>query len=197
MSPERELWLIRHGETDWSLSGQHTGRTDIPLTEAGREKAVGIRQFLAGRRFELVLTSPLSRALETCRIAGYSDAAVIEPSLREWDYGVYEGMTRAEIRERQDGWSIWSSPVPEGESIEQVSHRANLVIERAMGANGRVLMFAHGHFFRVLTARWLGLPADAARLFALDTAALSILGFERETRVIRLWNRSLTEQAPD
>jgi probable phosphoglycerate mutase len=196
MSAERELWLIRHGETEWSLSGQHTGRTDIPLTEEGREKAVGIRQYLAGRKFELVLSSPLSRARETCRIAGYGDAAKIDSNLREWDYGIYEGMTRVEIRERQEGWSIWSSPVPEGESIDEVSDRANLVIERAMAANGRVLMFAHGHFFRVLTARWLGLAADAARLFALDTAALSILGFERETRVIRLWNRSLTEQAP-
>src|SRR5579862_8067867 len=128
-----ELWLMRHGETEWSLSGAHTGRTDLPLTEAGREKAAAMGSFLHGRRFALVLTSPLERARETCRLAGYGEQAAIEPNLREWDYGDYEGRTTADIRKERPGWSLWTEGVPHGETVEQVAARAEAVIERALG----------------------------------------------------------------
>jgi broad specificity phosphatase PhoE len=183
-----ELWLIRHGETEWSRSGAHTGRTDLPLTDAGRERAAAIGRCLDGRRFALVLTSPLQRARETCRLAGYGDDAVVEPDLREWDYGDYEGRTTADIRKERPGWSLWTDGVPNGETIEQVASRADSVMERALRAGGDVALFAHGHILRILAARWLELPPTAGRLFALSTASLSTLGFERETRVIARWN---------
>jgi probable phosphoglycerate mutase len=183
-----EIWLIRHGETAWSLSGQHTGRTDIPLTAAGERQAAEIARHLAGRPFALVLTSPLQRARETCRLAGYGDVAQVEPDLCEWDYGAYEGRTSAQIQESVPGWTIWTSPVPQGETIQQVAARATRVIERAAAAGGDVALFAHGHLLRILTACWLGLPPNAGRLFALGTASLSVLGYERETRVITRWN---------
>jgi len=185
-----EIWLLRHGETEWTLSGAHTGRTDLPLTKAGEAQAELIGRRLGGRRFALVLTSPLGRARETCRLAGYGDVAQIEPLLHEWDYGIYEGRTSAEIKKDVPDWSIWTSPVPQGETIQQVAARANQVIERAQAANGDVALFAHGHFLRVLTACWLGLPPDAGRFFALGTASLSILGFEHDTRVITQWNNA-------
>jgi broad specificity phosphatase PhoE len=183
-----EIWLIRHGETEWSLSGQHTGRTDIPLTAAGERQAAEIGRYLAGRPFALVLTSPLRRAYETCRLAGYSGVAQIDPNLCEWDYGAYEGRTGVQIQESVPGWTIWTSPVPQGETIEQVAARASRVIERAAKAGGDVALFAHGHLLRILTACWLGLPPDAGRFFALGTASVSVLGYERETRVIARWN---------
>jgi len=190
-----ELWLIRHGETAWSLSGAHTGRTDLPLTAAGEREAEDIGRSLAGRRFALVLTSPLARARETCRLAGYGQAAQIDPNLREWDYGAYEGRTSAEIRKQAPDWTIWTSPVPQGETIQQVAARAQQVIERAIAAAAahadapaHIALFAHGHLLRVLTACWLGLPPEAGRLFALSTASLSILGHEHENRVITQWN---------
>ena len=190
------LWLIRHGETQWSLSGAHTGRTDLPLTAAGRENAAAVGRFLAGRRFDLVLTSPLARARETCRLAGYAAQGQIEPNLREWDYGDYEGRSTAEIQRERPGWSLWSDGVANGESIDQVAARASSVIDRTSGAEGDVALFAHGHVLRILTACWLGLPPDAARLFALGTGSVSILGYERETRVITRWNLSVSE-SPD
>jgi len=191
-----EIWLMRHGETAWTLSGAHTGRTDIPLTPAGERQAAEIGRCLAGRRFALVLTSPLSRARETCRLAGYGDVAQIDPNLHEWDYGAYEGHTSAEIRKDVPDWTIWTGPVPQGETIQQVAARARQVIERALSAAAAVpdgqpadvALFAHGHLLRVLTACWLGLPPDAGRLFALSTASIGILGYERETRVITQWN---------
>ena len=183
-----ELWLIRHGETEWSQSGAHTGRTDLPLTEAGRAQAHAIAGELAGRKFALVLTSPLERARETCTLAGYGGAAQIEPNLLEWDYGNYEGRTTAQIREQRPDWSLWADGVPNGESIGQVSARAKAVIDRATQAGGDVALFGHGHILRILTAGWLGLQPNDARLFALSTAALSTLGHERETRVITRWN---------
>lgn len=183
-----EIWLIRHGETEWSLSGAHTGRTDIPLTAAGAQQAAGIKGYLAGRRFALVLTSPLQRARETCRLAGYGGAAQMEPDLREWDYGAYEGRTSAEIQKEAPGWTIWTGAVPEGETIQQVAARAGRVIGRAAAAGGDVALFAHGHLLRVLAACWLQVAPDAGRLLALDTASVSILGYERETRVITRWN---------
>ena len=188
-----QLWLIRHGETEWSLSGAHTSRTDIPLTARGEERAAKIRDYLAHRKFSLVLTSPLQRARETCRIAGYADVAQIEENLREWDYGIFEGHTTADIRKDQPDWSIWDSPVPEGEPVEHVAARAQKVIDRALQAGGDVALFAHAHILRILAATWLGLEARGGRLFALGTGSVSTLGFERETRVISTWNRSLEE----
>ncbi len=182
------LWLIRHGETIWSLSGAHTGRTDLPLTNVGREKAAAMRRCLADRRFALVLTSPLERARETCRLAGLGDAAQIEPNLLEWDYGDYEGRTTDQIRQETPNWSIWNSQPPHGETIDQVYARGQAVIDRASGAGGDVALFAHGHILRILTARWLGVPPNAGRYFALDTASISTLGYERDTRVIARWN---------
>jgi probable phosphoglycerate mutase len=190
MNAPESLWLIRHGETEWSRSGAHTGRTDVPLTKAGEERAAAIGRYLAGRRFALVLTSPLKRAMDTCRIAGYGDVAQIEPNLREWDYGEYEGRTTADIRREVPNWSLWTMGVPGGETIDQVASRARLVIERASSVSGDVGLFAHGHILRILTACWLDLSPDAGRLFALDTGSLSVLGYERETRVIQRWNRS-------
>jgi probable phosphoglycerate mutase len=143
---------------------------------------------LGARPFALVLTSPLFRAHETCKLAGYSDAALLEPDLEEWDYGAYEGRTTAEIREERPGWTIWNGGVPEGETIDEVAERADRVIARAAGAGGDVALFAHGHLLRVLGARWIGLPGDAGGGLALDTTSVSVLGLERERRVIRRWN---------
>ena len=191
----REIWLVRHGETEWSRSGAHTGRTDLPLTAAGRENAAALGRYLAGylggRQFSLVLCSPMERARETCRLAGFGDAARTEPNLCEWDYGDFEGRTTTEIQAEIPGWSLWVSGVRHGETIGQVAARADAVIARALQADGDVALFAHGHILRILAARWLGLPGDAGRLFALSTAALSSLGYERETRVITRWNLSI------
>lgn len=188
-----QLWLIRHGETEWSLSGAHTGRTDLPLTKRGEERAAAVGQFLKSRQFALVLTSPLARARETCRIAGYGEVARIDPDLKEWDYGEYEGRTTDEIRKGRPDWSLWRDGVPGGETIEQVADRARRVIARAQRAPGDVALFAHGHILRILTACWLDLPPDAARLFALSTATVSTLGYEHETRVITSWNLNVCE----
>jgi probable phosphoglycerate mutase len=187
----RELWLVRHGETEWSLSGAHTGRTDIPLTAAGRSKAAAVGRYLAGRHFELVLVSPLQRASETCRLAGYGNA-LVDPDLCEWDYGDYEGRTTQQIQAGRPGWSLWTDGVPNGETVTQVGGRAERVIARALAVPGErdVALFAHGHILRILTARWLGLPPADGRLFALGTAAISTLGYERETPVITRWNLS-------
>lgn len=189
----RELWLVRHGETEWSRSGAHTGRTDIPLTPEGRARAAALGRQLAGRRFAMVLSSPLARALDTCRLAGFGDEAAADPNLREWDYGDYEGRTTAQIRGDRPDWSLWRDGVLNGETIEQVAARADAVLERVAGADGDAALFAHGHILRILTARWLGLEAAAARLFALGTASISTLGYEHETRVITRWNLSAAE----
>jgi probable phosphoglycerate mutase len=196
MNTPTQLWLIRHGETEWSLSGAHTGRTDLPLIATGKERATALRNYLAGKPFSLVLTSPLQRARETCRIAGYGDVAQIEPNLSEWDYGAYEGRTTSDIRKEAPDWDLWTMGVPGGETIEQVATRARLVIERASAAGGDAALFAHGHILRILTACWLDLPASAGRLFALDTASVSVLGYERECRVIQHWNRCPADDGP-
>jgi len=190
MPVANRLWLIRHGETEWSRSGQHTGRTDLPLTPVGQAKAVAIGRYLGGRTFALVLTSPLQRARETCRLAGYGDVAQPDPDLMEWSYGAYEGRTSAQIRQEIPGWNIWINGVVGGETVEQVGERARRVIERASAAGGDAALFAHGHVLRILTACWLGLEPGAGRLFAFDTACLSVLGYEREIRVIERWNQS-------
>lgn len=182
------IWLVRHGETEWSLSGQHTGTTDIPLTEKGEQQAVQIGEFLQGRNFAAVLTSPLARARETCRLAGFDENAKLEPNLREWDYGDYEGRTTKDIRKVRPGWSLWADGVPNGESIEQVAARAQAVINDAAANAGDVLLFAHGHVLRILICCWLGLPPQDGRLFALATGTVSTLGYEHETRVITALN---------
>jgi broad specificity phosphatase PhoE len=186
------LTLIRHGDTEWSLTGRHTGWTDIPLVDSGRRQAELLGSRLAGRSFGLVLSSPLSRALDTCRLVGPGDAVVVDPDLREWNYGDLEGLTSDEIRRSMPGWTIWSGPVPGGETADEVGRRADRVIERALSAIGEVAIFAHGHLLRVLAARWLGLPSDHGALFELGTATLSQLGWERERRVIELWNEPPT-----
>ena len=187
--------LVRHGETEWSRSGQHTGRTDLPLTEKGRSDAAKLSPHLAGRSFGLVLVSPLSRAQETARLAGLSGEA--DPDLLEWDYGAYEGRRTADIREDlgDRDWTIWRDPIPSGETPgeqpEDVAARASRVIGRSLPVieDGQdVALVAHGHFLRILTATWLALPAVDGRLFALDAGALSALGFEHEQHVIRTWN---------
>ena len=184
-----EIVLVRHGETAWSRDGRHTGSTDIPLTEKGRRQAELVGGWLEGRSFERVLTSPLSRALETCRLAGFGDRAELADELMEWDYGAYEGRTTPEVREERPGWTLWRDGVPEGETIEEVAERVDRVIGELRAADGDALLFAHGHVLRVLTARWLGLEPAAGALFALDPGTLSKLGYERETAVIRLWNQ--------
>jgi broad specificity phosphatase PhoE len=188
MTPQPHLTLIRHGDTEWSLSGRHTGWTDIPLVDSGRRQAELLGTRLAGRSFSLVLSSPLSRALETCRLAGLGESVVTDPDLREWNYGDLEGLTSDEVRRSMPGWTIWSGPVPGGETADEVGQRADRVIARVLPANGDVALFAHGHLLRVLAARWLGLPPDQGALFELGTATLSRLGWERERRVIELWN---------
>jgi len=184
-----QLWLVRHGETEWSLNGRHTGRTDIPLTENGQRQAEALGRHLGGRRFALVLTSPLGRARETCRLAGYGDVAQITDDLLEWNYGIYEGRTTAAVRAEEPGWSIWTTSIPQGETVEQVGERVRRVIDRAGAAAGDIALFAHAHVLRILAACWLGLPPSDGRLLALGTASISILGHERETRVISVWNQ--------
>ncbi len=191
-STRRRIWLVRHGETEWSKRLQHTGRTDVPLTETGRDQARALGRRLASPTFSLVLTSPLSRAADTAVIAGYGEVAVADPELLEWDYGIHEGRTTAEIRVDQPGWTIWRGPLPEGETAEQVGVRADRTIARLGGPelDGDALVFAHGHLLRVLAARWIGLPAASGALFELGTATLSIVGWERDDPSIELWNEA-------
>ena len=190
-----EIVLARHGETEWSRDRRHTGRTDIPLTESGRRQAAVLRGELAGRSFARVLSSPLSRAAETCRQAGLGDRAELTGDLCEWDYGDYEGITTAEIRTRRRGWNLWRDGCPGGETAADVGRRVDRVLASLDGLDGDATVFAHGHVLRVLTARWLGLGPDAGALFKLDTGTLSALGYERETRVITRWNAPVTGAA--
>jgi probable phosphoglycerate mutase len=183
-----KLLLVRHGETEWSATGKHTSVTDVPLLESGRRDAERLRERLAGRAFALVLTSPRARARDTCRLAGLGDAAQVDDDLAEVDYGEYEGRTTPEIREERPGWSVWSDGSPGGETVDQVGVRADRVIDRALAAGGDVALFAHGHLLRVLAARWIGLPATYGGHLGLSTGSLSELGFERERRVIWVWN---------
>lgn len=182
------MWLVRHGETEWSAIGRHTGLTDLPLNEAGRRRAKELKSSLNCQRFALVLSSPLLRARETCQLAGYEEHAKLDLNLREWDYGEYEGRTTSVIRENRREWSIWFDGVLGGETIEQVAARAQAVIDRTLMAHGDVLVFAHGHILRILSCIWLGLPPQVGRYLALDPASVSTLGYEHETRVISQWN---------
>ena len=183
-----KVFCIRHGETEWSLNGRHTGVTDIPLTDNGRRLAERLAPALARERFDLVLVSPLQRARETCALAGLADQAVVEPALMEWNYGDYEGLTPAEIRQSRPDWLVFRDGCPGGETPEQVGARADRVIARARAAGGDVALFAHGHILRVLGARWIGLePVGGARLL-LDTGTICILGYYREEPAIDEWN---------
>jgi broad specificity phosphatase PhoE len=183
-----EVWLARHGETDWSANGRHTGRTDLPLNDNGRAAARKLADTLAGMRFDLVLTSPMQRARDTCALAGYGEQAQIDDDLNEWDYGDYEGITTSEIREIRPGWTAFDDGFPGGETITQVAARADRVIERVRGVEGQVLIFGHGHGLRILAARWIELPpVEGARLI-LETATVSVLGWEREVAAISRWN---------
>jgi broad specificity phosphatase PhoE len=184
------VYLARHGETAWSLTGQHTGRTDLPLTERGERNARRLGQRLQGLRFAKVLTSPLQRASRTCELAGFGSVAEVDADLVEWDYGQYEGLTSAQIRTSNPNWNLFRDGCPGGEMPEQVASRADRVIERVRAVHGDVLLFSSGHLLRVLAARWLGLEPAGGRFFLLDTASLSALGYEhnRSRPAIRLWN---------
>ena len=191
-SGHHRLWLVRHGETEWARLGRHTGRTDVQLTSIGQSQAVALATQLRGIPFADVRSSPRSRALDTARLAGFGDRVIVDDDLAEWDYGADEGRTSADIRVERPGWTIWSDGVRDGETIEEVAARADRVIDRARGIDGDTLCFAHGHILRIIAARWLGLAPTAGALFALSTATVSILGWERETAVILRWNEGAT-----
>ena len=181
--------VVRHGETDWSLSGKHTSRTDLSLTEAGRARASRLGQFFAGRSFALVMSSPLRRALETCELAGFRDAAVLNDDLREWDYGDYEGLTTPEIREQNPSWNLWTDGCPGGESPAQISARADRALDALRQAGeGDAIAFAHGHILRVLGARWIEMDVSAGSRLTLAAGSVCGFGYERQTSVLTLWN---------
>ena len=190
-SPFPELYLVRHGETEWSRSGKHTGRTDIPLTEAGEAAARGVAGRLQGLSFAAVWSSPSLRARTTCALAGFGDGAVIKDDLAEWDYGAYEGITTKQILAERLGWQLFRDGCPQGEDAAQVGARADAVIGQFRQAAGTVLVFSSSHFLRVLAARWIGLPPEGGSRFVLDTASLSVLGYEHDLTepVIRRWNQ--------
>lgn len=185
-----EIYLARHGETAWTISHQHTGRTDIPLLAQGEKEAIQLGHRLQGVAFTKVFVSPLVRARQTCELAGFGANAEVDPELQEWDYGDYEGRRTADIRTERPDWELFRDGSPGGESVAAIGARADRVIARLRTVDGHVLLFSHGHFLRVLAARWLGLPVRDARLFVLSTAALSILGYEHnlEEPAVRLWN---------
>jgi broad specificity phosphatase PhoE len=185
---QMEIVLVRHGETEWSRDHRHTGRTDVPLTAEGRRQAERLRDALAEWSFTRVLSSPLSRALDTCRLAGYGDRAEQSDELLEWDYGEYEGETTDRIRESRPGWNLWRDGCPGGESVADVSARVDPLVSELKDSDGDVLLFAHGHVLRVLAARWVELAPEAGARLWLATATISVLGFERETAVFRRWN---------
>ncbi|HTK90333.1 MAG TPA: histidine phosphatase family protein [Verrucomicrobiae bacterium] len=188
----QEVYAIRHGETAWSLTGQHTSSTDIPLTENGRAVARRLRPLFTREPFALVLASPRQRARETAEIAGLGDRAAVEPDLREWEYGAYEGLTRAQIRAQRPGWMLFRDGCPGGEGAAEVGARADRVIARIRAAApGHVAVFAHGHILRVLAARWIDLPASDGEHFVLDTARLSVLGYYHESPAVKVWNADL------
>jgi broad specificity phosphatase PhoE len=186
------IYLARHGETAWSLSGQHTGLTDLPLTDRGAQNASRLRERLSGLTFAKVFTSPLQRAVQTCELAGFAPVAEVDRDLVEWNYGAYEGRRTVDILKERPDWQLFRDGCPGGESPAEVGARADRVLARARAANGNVLLFSSGHFLRTLTARWLGLDPSAGKYFQLSTASLSTLGFEHDLSepVIRLWNET-------
>ncbi|QDU35372.1 Alpha-ribazole phosphatase [Poriferisphaera corsica] len=186
----QKIFLVRHGQTAWSLSGKHTGRSNIPLTEAGKRNATKLRPVLAHLNFEMALTSPLQRARETAHLAGF-DEAIEDPDLMEWDYGQYEGITTAEIRKTAPNWTVFTQPCPGGESGRSVGKRVDRVIDRVKGCRGDAILFAHGHVLRVLCARWLDMNPAQGMHFVLGTGNLNILGYEHETPAIEVWNEHI------
>ena len=187
----QKVYLLRHGETEWSRGGRHTSVTDLPLTENGRMAARRLQPILAKEIFEMVFTSPLRRARETCELAGLIKSATVEPDLVEWNYGEYEGLTTQEIRLARPDWSLFRDGCPGGESPEQVASRADRLIAKIRDTTGNVALFAHGHIFRVIAARWIDLPVNHGERFLLDTATLSVLGYYYETPAIKTWNAPL------
>lgn len=183
-----QLFVIRHGQTAWSAVGRHTGRTDLPLTSMGRHQGEALAKMVADRRFDLVLTSPLLRARVTCELSGLGDQAQVETDLAEWDYGEFEGLSTNEIRQRIPGWSIWTHPPEKGERLDDLADRADRVIHRVRDVDGDVALFGHSHALRVLTARWLGLAPIAGSGFILETAAIGVLGWDREFPAVVRWN---------
>lgn len=186
-----EIFLIRHGETQWSLAGRHTGRTDVPLTENGERRVAHLRGLLQRTKFTHVLTSPLQRARRTCELVGFGAVARVEPDLQEWDYGDFEGRTTADIRTKQPGWHLFQNGCPRGESVEQISQRADRALAEFRAMDGTIILFSHGHFLRALAVRWIGLPIQKGQHLALDTSSVGILSFEnpnREMPAISLWN---------
>ncbi len=187
----QRVYLLRHGETEWSLNGRHTGVTDIPLTENGRSAARRLEPILAQETFALVLTSPLQRARDTCDLAGLGKRANTETDLIEWNYGEYEGLTTQQIRQTRPDWSVFRDGCPGGESPEQVGARADRLLVKIRATEGNVALFGHGHFSRVLAARWINLPANYGEHFLLDTATLNVLGYYRESPALKMWNAPL------
>lgn len=185
------VFAMRHGETEWSLNGRHTGTTDLPLTDRGRAVAMLLRPVLAKETFALVLVSPMKRARETCALAGFGDRAIVDPDLTEWNYGAYEGLTTAQIQQEKPNWQVFRDGCPGGETPEQVGARTDRVIARARAARGDVALFAHGHVLRVLTARWLGFAPLAGQHFLLDTGTLNVLGNYRDVPALRTWNAAI------
>lgn len=183
-----ELLLARHGETEWSVDGRHTGRTDLPLTDDGRRRARGLADLVAGRSFDLVITSPLRRAVETCELAGLGELAQVREDLHEWDYGDYEGLTTPQIQERRPDWSLFRDGCPNGETAADVGARADRVIAEVRGLDGDAIAFGHGHMLRVLGARWVRLPPEDGALLDLGTGALCTLGYEHGLPVVVRWN---------
>lgn len=182
--------LVRHGETEWSATGKHTSRTDVPLTEPGRERARALAPLLVGWTFAAVVCSPMSRARETCSLAGLGEHAQLDPALSEWDYGEYEGLTTPEIREERPDWWLWRDGCPGGEQPSEIAARADRALARLRAVEGDAIAFAHGHILRVLAARWMGMSASFGGRLALSAGTVSVLGFERETEVIQSWNAS-------
>ena len=190
-NPEQKVYLLRHGETEWSLNGRHTGVTDIPLTENGRKLARQLQPILAREKFVMVLTSPLQRARETCELAGLGTLASVDRDLMEWNYGEYEGLTTDQIRRTRPDWSVFRDGCPGGESPLQVSVRADRIVSRVRTFDGNVALFSHGHILRVLAARWINLSASYGENFLLDTATLNVLGYYRESPAFKIWNAPL------
>ena len=193
-NPEQKIYLLRHGETEWSLNGRHTGVTDIPLTENGRRIARLLQPILAKEKFALVLTSPLQRARETCEIAGLGAVATLDRDLMEWNYGEYEGLTTEEIRKTNPNWSVFRDGCPGGESPVEIGGRADKIVTKIRAVDGNAALFAHGHILRVLAARWIDLPATSGEHFLLDTATLNVLGYYRESPAFKIWNAPLQQQ---
>jgi len=192
-NPEQKIYLLRHGETEWSLNGRHTGVTDIPLTENGRRIARLLQPIVAKEKFALVLTSPLQRARETCELAGLGAVATVDRDLMEWNYGEYEGLTTEEIRKTNPNWSVFRDGCPGGESPGEIGVRADKIVMKIRAADGNVALFSHGHILRVLAARWINLAAGYGEHFLLDTATLNVLGYYRESSAFKIWNAPLQQ----